>query len=204
MRRYDKLPSCITVSYTHLDVYKRQVPVGSQNFLRSRCRCWLRLSSLTWLISWSVVLWHLPRVISVSYTHLDVYKRQVQHCVPQPVVILKGNKCVHLSFPCVHQVAEDTRTDGIVWISKQTGDSIGKPGISAAPVYAAKIVVSMKGPAMVDQAVWTVKQIFEDVYKRQVHAWKQLLPRYPYRKRRAWTAVPYHTPLYRFPFLRCV
>ena len=51
-----------TVSYTHLDVYKRQhyeyVKVGRRTFFHL-----------------DVVGW--PRVIPVSYTHLDVYKRQI-------------------------------------------------------------------------------------------------------------------------------
>ena len=46
------------VSYTHLDVYKRQLLVSSLAFLAaSLARC--------------------ARMDSVSYTHLDVYKRQV-------------------------------------------------------------------------------------------------------------------------------
>ena len=47
------------VSYTHLDVYKRQVPVCSNG-------------SETWVL----VKIHLTSIQPVSYTHLDVYKRQ--------------------------------------------------------------------------------------------------------------------------------
>ena len=46
-----KLPD-VPVSYTHLDVYKRQTEY--------------------WLLSYAA----LERILPVSYTHLDVYKRQ--------------------------------------------------------------------------------------------------------------------------------
>ena len=50
----------IPVSYTHLDVYKRQV---------QRC------PELVFHSSWPGVVLDTSR--AVSYTHLDVYKRQV-------------------------------------------------------------------------------------------------------------------------------
>ena len=106
---------CIAVSYTHLDVYKRQIWMLSNDFLDSSSR-WRILSRETKIASaifLSVSCW-IPRilallssviraccsaffaatlsvssfskallaaiccVIPVSYTHLDVYKRQVQ------------------------------------------------------------------------------------------------------------------------------
>ena len=59
-----------TVSYTHLDVYKRQEvecnngTLVSVDELKRECRDILQIEGL-------------QRVNSVSYTHLDVYKRQV-------------------------------------------------------------------------------------------------------------------------------
>ena len=52
------------VSYTHLDVYKRQRPSGSYR----NARCW-RFPAPKGKIPWRSPL-------PVSYTHLDVYKRQ--------------------------------------------------------------------------------------------------------------------------------
>ena len=56
--------SAISVSYTHLDVYKRQ-----ELTLVREDRVGLAAGE-------SVVL---PRAWPVSYTHLDVYKRQVKY-----------------------------------------------------------------------------------------------------------------------------
>ena len=58
------------VSYTHLDVYKRQLsrlPRPS-----SGTAPWASLRTRLWLPA----LWPWPRLWPVSYTHLDVYKRQ--------------------------------------------------------------------------------------------------------------------------------
>ena len=53
-----QLCSPMSVSYTHLDVYKRQV-------------------SLSWaMVSFKAVSCSLVPAKAVSYTHLDVYKRQ--------------------------------------------------------------------------------------------------------------------------------
>ena len=52
------------VSYTHLDVYKRQC--------RQAPRAYMRTSRATWSLRLRPVCRRLP----VSYTHLDVYKRQ--------------------------------------------------------------------------------------------------------------------------------
>ena len=57
------------VSYTHLDVYKRQLPCRSNT--RSSLQWLYRISSLS-----------LYSFVAVSYTHLDVYKRQSQTCSP--------------------------------------------------------------------------------------------------------------------------
>ena len=51
------------VSYTHLDVYKRQVLAFLEHF---------GLRALTVKLAFET----LGEVVSVSYTHLDVYKRQ--------------------------------------------------------------------------------------------------------------------------------
>ena len=52
----DSSNDTITVSYTHLDVYKRQLMV----------LCAAKASMMAFINS-----------VAVSYTHLDVYKRQV-------------------------------------------------------------------------------------------------------------------------------
>ena len=49
------------VSYTHLDVYKRQV----------------QFTSYAVYVGEATAAVHSERCMSVSYTHLDVYKRQV-------------------------------------------------------------------------------------------------------------------------------
>ena len=58
------------VSYTHLDVYKRQVP-GSPRKLSLT----YEVRSLGILSPWSISF-PLISMMTVSYTHLDVYKRQ--------------------------------------------------------------------------------------------------------------------------------
>ena len=53
------------VSYTHLDVYKRQVPVPDKTLV-------FAIESVQ-----SIIRGAEPQVpVPVSYTHLDVYKRQ--------------------------------------------------------------------------------------------------------------------------------
>ena len=65
------------VSYTHLDVYKRQVPKSALVI-----RIFVPKSSIKTLIKNQNHHFHLPCMIfpqlhtPVSYTHLDVYKRQ--------------------------------------------------------------------------------------------------------------------------------
>ena len=59
----------ISVSYTHLDVYKRQVQCISvwSYVLSGLCRIYCNLNNLAYI-----------HRVAVSYTHLDVYKRQVR------------------------------------------------------------------------------------------------------------------------------
>ena len=62
----------MTVSYTHLDVYKRQ---GKQ--ILEWCKAGVTLTTVKDLIQKAVSLQDLTEVYKpVSYTHLDVYKRQ--------------------------------------------------------------------------------------------------------------------------------
>ena len=58
------------VSYTHLDVYKRQVTACDNDYVSSGIRLQLADSFL------EIGYYDFISRISVSYTHLDVYKRQ--------------------------------------------------------------------------------------------------------------------------------
>ena len=71
----------MTVSYTHLDVYKRQIPMYPYN---QKC-----LKELKYSLTRQI--WN--RYTSVSYTHLDVYKRQRVSYRP----ICEGMKMARLS-----------------------------------------------------------------------------------------------------------
>ena len=66
------------VSYTHLDVYKRQVVIGGATFALGASRRSTTRESVQNTPGGSerVVEQH-DVMTSVSYTHLDVYKRQV-------------------------------------------------------------------------------------------------------------------------------
>ena len=83
----------VTVSYTHLDVYKRQAPRASM------ARLSFSQTSMNFEKSWPKALWSKAQWITpsacaaplrrlsassrpVSYTHLDVYKRQVSEVRP--------------------------------------------------------------------------------------------------------------------------
>ena len=80
-----------SVSYTHLDVYKRQVYEGQLKNSRSYIFSLavklkslvvyhkIRISCKHLLITKSIC--QLIRCLPVSYTHLDVYKRQVMEFV---------------------------------------------------------------------------------------------------------------------------
>ena len=82
-----------TVSYTHLDVYKRQAPINVlELFIRPLSLCMRLFGNVLGAIVVMALIKHLvplvvplpfsfyfdifDGVIPVSYTHLDVYKRQ--------------------------------------------------------------------------------------------------------------------------------
>ena len=77
------------VSYTHLDVYKRQCQVHTHFFFRVGCAIFLSLlfydKETFPQVDMAVSYTHLPGSLAlrkpdpVSYTHLDVYKRQFQY-----------------------------------------------------------------------------------------------------------------------------
>ena len=74
-----------SVSYTHLDVYKRQLMTFSENkedVNETRFMIYNPDASETekknYIKNQIVKFKNLQRKMSVSYTHLDVYKRQVQ------------------------------------------------------------------------------------------------------------------------------
>ena len=83
----------IPVSYTHLDVYKRQGPTSSINPVVDRlnskddtrsydvmANIYLQYSPVKEIIlktTFSPIYTKTHRGTSVSYTHLDVYKRQL-------------------------------------------------------------------------------------------------------------------------------
>ena len=74
-------PKFIAVSYTHLDVYKRQVCLMnvSRRLINTVVSC-KKLKIIIWECSWyiiQIVVYQVVRVTPVSYTHLDVYKRQI-------------------------------------------------------------------------------------------------------------------------------
>ena len=76
------MPSCKAVSYTHLDVYKRQHFISTVRYV-------IAYKYLEYLPTFEylffvhkfnvkfIILIHTNKATSVSYTHLDVYKRQV-------------------------------------------------------------------------------------------------------------------------------
>ena len=76
----------MSVSYTHLDVYKRQVPIREQS---REFVCSLRdyfekekehggpLISVSQVVNRTAAALSISKNTAVSYTHLDVYKRQL-------------------------------------------------------------------------------------------------------------------------------
>ena len=64
------------VSYTHLDVYKRQLHI----YAKYRPKYWIQIAPDSYLTDNNGETYQLRSgigIIPVSYTHLDVYKRQV-------------------------------------------------------------------------------------------------------------------------------
>ena len=61
----------MSVSYTHLDVYKRQVHGGTIIAEVPETRA---------IVHKCMVPPNVDGVVAVSYTHLDVYKRQSEFC----------------------------------------------------------------------------------------------------------------------------
>ena len=66
----------IPVSYTHLDVYKRQAAFDALMIAAGTAGMLGAASSSILIASLVFLLLCLTGVIAVSYTHLDVYKRQ--------------------------------------------------------------------------------------------------------------------------------
>ena len=62
----------MAVSYTHLDVYKRQVKLGGYILIFSILAALLQ----DLLFKTPILCALLLGITAVSYTHLDVYKRQ--------------------------------------------------------------------------------------------------------------------------------
>ena len=68
--------SLVSVSYTHLDVYKRQIQADETPVLVNHDG--RKAGSKSWM--WVYRSGHLyqdRQIVPVSYTHLDVYKRQL-------------------------------------------------------------------------------------------------------------------------------
>ena len=87
----------MSVSYTHLDVYKRQVAPPTRRDLTSTCgvtlsKAFFQISRADFSSLGSFTF------TAVSYTHLDVYKRQLQ-IRPQPCYEPKNdtNRGKHVS-----------------------------------------------------------------------------------------------------------
>ena len=74
------------VSYTHLDVYKRQVAAGMQLIFQPGAVVYTKIENIT-AYAWGGIAYQpypaaittpavMPAISPGSYTHLDVYKRQ--------------------------------------------------------------------------------------------------------------------------------
>ena len=71
------------VSYTNLDVYKRQLSYWNQEIKTAMYNALFRSRSRYATILWPALFGinkrlNIPGTTAVSYTHLDVYKRQLQ------------------------------------------------------------------------------------------------------------------------------
>ena len=81
------------VSYTHLDVYKRQLLNSWLNQFTETTSLWYALSrsySINLPSSFSTA--HPSALESVSYTHLDVYKRQIIACAVIALPVASTNQ----------------------------------------------------------------------------------------------------------------
>ena len=75
---YKRVMTPEAVSYTHLDVYKRQQNDSADYFLGGRDATWIAIGASIFASNiGSEHLIGLAGAGAVSYTHLDVYKRQV-------------------------------------------------------------------------------------------------------------------------------
>ena len=82
-----------SVSYTHLDVYKRQDCVPMKKTDKTKLLVtWKKHQNIASLIGKAVRLkFYLDNADTVSYTHLDVYKRQIlSNCRTTPKYWMKS------------------------------------------------------------------------------------------------------------------
>ena len=131
----------VTVSYTHLDVYKRQSPPrppcgpAACRGLRNRCsvlRSW-RCSSQAAVLPLRCIKVRMPSFpgypVPVSYTHLDVYKRQILNFANCDMVGHTGGyeaacRAVTAVDECVGRVVEATsRMGGVSLITADHGNA---------------------------------------------------------------------------------
>ena len=96
----------ISVSYTHLDVYKRQVYGGSSYRLKQ-----MKISILHIFVQFV----KLRRTIAVSYTHIDVYKRQPKE---RPKGVSDGQQ---VEIPAPPKYLKDARDTGCLLYTSEDG-----------------------------------------------------------------------------------
>ena len=108
----------VTVSYTHLDVYKRQ------GLCYHICTFF---STVFCLFSFCTEGWHAcdtHTYMPVSYTHLDVYKRQIEKELDERVKYFKGeDKLIE-----AQRIAERTNFD--IEMMRETGFCSGIENLS--------------------------------------------------------------------------
>ena len=63
------------------DVYKRQLHISTNWFIRN-FKLYMKISPAQYILSLRMV--NAQSLLAVSYTHLDVYKRQHQGCDKEP------------------------------------------------------------------------------------------------------------------------
>ena len=151
------------VSYTHLDVYKRQVcgtlpEVQPSTRLPSAARIssFAPGSSLPLVMSRLEISTVVRRFVSVSYTNLDVYKRQVQFLVALHLLRGKVSKIV------AGQPADEKRAMNDVIVAQHT--------VQRQVFCNAVIVADDTGaiPPRVHGLDGAADHCLLDVYKRQV------------------------------------